>query len=142
MGWNERKPVSNLVILGDDEGHVRKAHGLLAAVTQDTRYPSRMNYELVQQDGESVWLAGSASLGGQITPRDVGKFIKCRFKGWERGKNGKFKDIEVLIWDDEPTDDMKQWPRWHELQEQLAGVPPSGNGHPEQHPDDDTGLPF
>ena len=113
--WKKRDPVSNLVVLGDDEGQAKKAAGLLASLKQDSQYPSRSNYELVQKDGTSVWLAGSASIGRQVFPADVGKFVKATFKGWGNSANGKFKDIEVLIYDGEPTAEMKKWPRWAEV---------------------------
>ena len=114
-GWTKREPVSNLVILGDDEGCTTKVQGLLAALTQDTMYPNRSNYELVQKNGESIHLAGSASLSRQIGPADVGKFVRCEFKGWGKAANGKFKMIEVNIYEGEPTDALKAWPRWVEL---------------------------
>ena len=114
-GWTKREPVSNLVILGDDEGCATKAQGLLAALTQDTMYPQRSNYELVQKNGESIHLAGSASLSRQIGPADVGKFVRCEFKGWGKAAAGKFKMIEVNIYEGEPTDALKAWPRWAEL---------------------------
>ena len=116
MGWNKREPVSNLVVLGDDENCAQKAGGLLAAMTQDTMYPQRSNYELVQKSGESIFLAGSASLSRQIGVTDIGHFVKCEFKGWGKAAQGKFKMVEVFIWNDEPTADMKKWPRWAELQ--------------------------
>jgi hypothetical protein len=120
MGWSKREAVSNLVVLGDDEGTVKKVGGLLAAVNQDTVYAGRMNYELVQKNGESIMLAGSASLGRQIGPTDVGKFLKAEFIGWGKSANGKFKEIAVYIWDGEPNDDMKKWPRFAEFQKNGA----------------------
>ncbi len=122
MGWEKREAVTDLVILGDDEGNVRKVGGLLAAINQDRVYPARMNYEIVQKSGESINLAGSSSLGRQIGPADVGKFLKAEFKGWGKSANGKFKDIEVNIWEGEPNADMKAWPRYKEFQ---------GNGKPQ-----------
>jgi len=119
MGWTKREPVSNLVVFGDDEGQVKKAWGLLVQLTQDTMYPARNNYELVQKNGESITLAGCASLSRQIGVTDVGHFVKCEFKGWGHSANGKFKDIEVFIWNDEPTAEMKAWPRWRESQPSL-----------------------
>jgi hypothetical protein len=151
MGWTKREPVSNLVVLGDDDGQVKKVGGLLASLKQDTMYPARNNYELVQKDGSSLWLAGSASIGRQVGPTDVGKFLKCEFMGWGSSKNGKFKEIDVVIWDGEPTDDMKKWPRWKEVAAKAA----NGNGaskgeQPPAHTDadheedegDDGDLPF
>jgi len=129
MTWNKREPVSNLVVLGDDEGNVAKAAGLLVAVTQDTMYPNRSNYELVQQNGDSLLLAGSASLGRQIGPHDVGKFVKCRFLGWGKAAAGKFKQIEVLIWEGDVSDAMRKWPRFGEPAKAAhAPTPAPANG--------------
>jgi 1,2-phenylacetyl-CoA epoxidase PaaB subunit len=150
MGWTKREPVSNLVVLGDDDGQVKKVGGLLAAMKQDTMYPARNNYEIIQKDGTSLWLAGSASIGRQLGSQDVGKFVKCEFMGWGKAKQGKFKEIDVVLWDGEPTDDMKKWPRWKE----ISTLAKNGNGTPKQdepppHTDDDQtpddeddGLPF
>lgn len=150
MGWTKREPVSNLVILGDDEGCTQKVGGLLVKITQDTMYPNRSNYELVQKDGESVHLAGSASLSRQIGPTDVGKFMRCTFKGWGKSANGKFKDIEVQIFEGEVTDDMKKWPRWRESQPApLDGAAPKAaakagkfDDFPEAVDEEDDDLPF
>lgn len=139
MGWNKREPVSNLVILGDDEGNVKKVGGLLAAVTQDSMYPNRHNYELVQKNGDSINLAGSASLSRQIAPGDVGKFLKAEFIGWGKSANGKFKQIVVYLWDGEPNEEMRKWPRFAEFH---------GNGKgeeadfPNPADDPDSDLPF
>lgn len=117
MGWTKQESVaSNLVTLGDDDGHVKKVGGLLAAIKQDPN-PKYKNplYELVQKDGSSVLLAGSASLSRQIHDDHVGKFLKAEFTGWGTSPNGKFKAIDVYVWTDEPTAEMKKWPRWAEL---------------------------
>lgn len=116
MGWDKREPTTNLVILGDDEGCVRKVGGLLVRMIQDQQYPQRQNYEIVQKNGESMMLAGSASLSRQIFPADIGRFLKAEFLGWGKSANGKFKQIEVNIWAGEPNEDMKKWPRFEETQ--------------------------
>jgi len=124
MSWQKRESVSsNLVTLGDDEGHVKRVSGLLAAVRQDPN-PKYKNpvYELVQKNGDSVLLAGSASLSRQIFETDIGKFLKAEFLKWGTSPNGKFKEIEVNIWDGEPTDAMKAWPRWKEFQKNGAAT--------------------
>ena len=151
MGWNKREPASNLVILGDDEGNVASVSGLLVAVTQDTMYPNRMNYELVQRSGDSLHLAGSASLGRQIGPHDVGKFVKCAFAGWGKSANGKFKQIEVNVWEGDPTEAMKSWPRYGEPHKPAAHATPAAK-HPKAEPfadipvaladEEDSSLPF
>jgi hypothetical protein len=144
MGWNKREAVSNLVVLGDDEGQVKTAGGLLASLRQDTMYPTRHNYELVLKTGESVWLAGSASLGRQIGPTDVGHFVKVEFQGWGQGANGKYKIVGVQIYEGEPTDAMKAWPRYKELATGGAALKAVAAREDEPEPVDtgDDDLPF
>lgn len=115
MSWSKREAVSNLVILGDEPENKRKVGGLLIGCPNDRMYPTKVNYELVQQDGEVIVLSGSASLGRQISEADVGKFIKCEFTGWGKSANGKFKVIDVNVWEGEPTPVMKSWPRYGEI---------------------------
>lgn len=149
MGFTKREAVTDLIVLGDDEGQVKKAGGLLAATRQDTMYPSRLNYELVQKNGESKWLAGSASLGRQLGPEDVGRFIKCTFKGWGRSGSGKFKEIEVLVSDDDLPEELLNWPRYDEIQRKknsLVDEPPLDETQKDtvefENDDDDSELPF
>jgi hypothetical protein len=99
MTWTKREPVTNLVVLGDEEGNKKKVGGLLIGCPKDRMYPEKTNYELVQQDGEVQVLSGSASLRNQIGEGDIGKFVKMEFTGWGKSANGKYKAIEVNIWD-------------------------------------------
>lgn len=122
MTWQKREPVTNLVVLGDEEGNKKKVGGLLIGCPKDRMYPDKTNYELVQEDGEVAVLSGSASLRNQIGESDIGKFIKCEFTGWGKSANGKYKAIDVNIWEGEVTDArMKAWPRYAEFA-------PNGNG--------------
>lgn len=143
MGWQKREVSGNLVVLGDAEGHVKSAGGLLASVTRDQRYPDNRRYELVQKDGTSKSIAGSASINSQIGVDDVGKFVKLAFEGWGDSPNGKFKKIDVQVWTDEPTDEMKKWPRWAELHAN-GGVKAQAplNQKPEALDEEDDDLPF
>ena len=117
MGWNKREPVSNLTMLGDAEGQIESCGGLLVEIHPDPN-PKFKNfiYELVQKNGESINLAGSASLTRQINDTDIGHFVKCEFEGWGDSPNGKFKKIKVEIYEGDPTPAMKTWPRWAESQ--------------------------
>lgn len=150
MSWGKREPTSNLVILGDDEGCVKRVGGLLVRMIQDQQYPQRQNYEIVQKNGESIMVAGSASLSRQIFPADVGKFLKAEFTGWGKSPNGKFKQIEVNVWEGDLNDDMKKWPRIGEF---TNGKPPVAakaaakrdddfSDFPEALDDADSDLPF
>lgn len=123
MSWEKREPVSNLVVLGDGEGNVKRVGGLLFSVVADGKYPDRNNYRLVQQDGTVLTLAGSASLNNQIHAADVGRFVKCEFMGWGKSANGRFKDINVLVWTGEPNDAMKAWPKYDEAQKNADTKP-------------------
>lgn len=116
MTWQKREAVTNLVILGDGEGSVKKASGLLIATPPDRGYPDKNNYVLVQQNGDEITVSGSASLARQINEQDVGRFVKLEFTGWGKSANGKFKMIEVNVYEGEPTDAMKKWPRFAEFQ--------------------------
>ena len=125
MSWEKREAVTNLVILGDEQGHKKKVGGLMIACQKDKAYPDKMNYVLVQQDGEEQVLSGSASLSRQLGEEDVGKFVKCEFTGWGRSGNGKFKIIDVNVWGGEPNDAMKAWPRFAEFHApKTNGKPP------------------
>lgn len=115
MTWTKREAVTNLAVLGDEEGNKKKIGGLLIGCPRDRMYPDKTNYELVQKDGEVQVLSGSASLRNQIGEADVGKFIKCEFTGWGKSANGKYKAIDVFVFDGEPTADMKAWPRYSEF---------------------------
>jgi hypothetical protein len=114
MAWGKREAVTNLVMLGDEEGHKKTVGGLLIGCPRDRMY-DKVNYQIVKQDGEEIILSGSSSLNRQINEGDIGKFIKCEFKGWGKSANGKFKDIEVNVWEGEPTEKMKAWPRYAEF---------------------------
>lgn len=147
MSWTKREPTTDLVILGDDEGCIRKIGGLLVGMAQDQQYPQRSNYRITKKDGDTVTLAGSASLSRQIFPHDVGKFIACEFLGWGKSPNGKFKQIEVRIWDGEPTEDMKAWPGYREFHApkpgaNSAGAPASFDDFAAGDTDADDDLPF
>jgi len=153
MSWEKREAVTNLVILGDEQGHKKKVGGLLIACEKDRTYPEKMNYILVQQDGEEQVLSGSASLSRQLGESDVGKFVKCEFTGWGKSGNGKFKIIDVNVWTGEPNAAMKAWPRYAEFQAPktngkppvAAKVPAGDDGfsdYPGALQDDDDALPF
>lgn len=124
MTWTKREAVTNLVVLGDGEGQKKKVGGLLIGTPADRGYPDKVNYELVQRDGEVHLLSGSASLARQIGVGDIGKFIKCEFAGWGKSANGKFKAIDVFVFDGEPTEDMKKWPLYAETVAKLASNSP------------------
>jgi hypothetical protein len=146
MSWTKREAVTNLVILGDEQGHKKKAGGLLVAVPRDKGYPDKFNYVLVQQDGEEITLSGSASLARQLNEQDIGKFVKCEFTGWGRSNNGKFKMIDVNVWEGEPTDVMKEWPRFTEFHSK-GRVPATtsidwGDDFPGALQDEENDLPF
>lgn len=115
MGFVKREVLDNLVILGDDDGNVRRAGGIFVRLVANTQFDKpKTDYEFVDKAGELQILSGSATLQRQITADDMGKFFKAEFEGWGRSANGKFKKIAVYIWDGEPTEQMKQWPKFSE----------------------------
>lgn len=133
MSWAKREAVTNLVVLGDGPDHKKKVGGLLIDTPFDRMYPDKMNYVLVQKSGEEIVLSGSASLGRQIAPTDVGKFVKCEFTGWGKSNNGKFKVIDVNVWEGEPNADMKAWPRYAEFAGRTQAQRKNGNGSGPKH---------
>ena len=137
MTWAKREPVTNLVVLGDEEGNKKKVGGLLIGCPRDRMYPDKTNYELVQQDGEVQVLSGSASLRNQLGEADVGKFVKCEFTGWGKSANGKYKAIDVYVFDGEPTDVMKKWPRYAEFQNGAKKPAAASASKPQSQPSDD-----
>lgn len=137
MTWTKREAVTNLAVLGDEEGNKKKIGGLLIGCPRDRMYPDKTNYELVQKDGEVVVLSGSASLRNQLGEADVGKFVKCEFTGWGKSPNGKYKVIEVFVFDGEPTDDMKKWPRYGEFTNGNGKKAATKAAAPAQADDDD-----
>ena len=145
MTWSKREPVTNLVFLGDGEDQRRSIGGLLIGCPRDRMYPEKVNYELVQKDGEVLVLSGSASLGRQINEQDIGKFVKCEFTGWGKSANGKFKAIDVNVWEGEPNEAMKKWPRFGEVAAPTqAQKKAATNGNPkpkQQEPDDFEDMP-
>lgn len=141
MSWSKREAVSNLVILGDGEDQKKKVGGLLIGMPHDRTYPDKVNYEIIQRDGETILLSGSASLSRQINDGDLGKFVKCEFTGWGKSGNGKFKIIDVNVWEGEPTADMRLWPGYAEIH--APKQQPVAAGRPSVvPPDDDDDLPF
>lgn len=119
MAWSKRN-TGELLVLGDANGQVRKAGGLLVGVRKSSEYDNFL-FDFVKQNGDTVAVAGSTTINNVLGPRDIGKFVKIEFLGWGQGKSGrKFKDIDVQVWDGEPTDDMRAWPRYHEFQNSGA----------------------
>lgn len=156
MTWSKREAVTNLVILGDGPDNKKKVGGLLIATPFDRMYPDKMNYTIVQKDGEEIVLSGSASLGRQLSESDIGKFVKCEFNGWGKSANGKYKVIDVNVWEGDVTEDMKKWPRYGEFKAPTqaekrvakaapATAPTKGNefeDFPDALPYEDDDLPF
>lgn len=145
MGWEKREPVTDLVILGDEQGNKKKVGGLLIGLPRDKGY-DKTNYELVQQDGDVLTVSGSASIARQISEADIGKFVKLTFTGWGKSPNGKFKAIEVNVWEGEATPEMKAWPQYGQ---HTNGKPPVSKTAVETDDDfpgalepDDDDLPF
>jgi hypothetical protein len=111
MSWGKREVVNNFISLGDGDDDVTKTGGILTRIVKNSHY-DKMDYEFVGKDGELAVLSGQATLARQISPDDMGKFFKAEFKGWGKSANGKYKVIEVYIWDGEPNEAMKAWPKF------------------------------
>jgi hypothetical protein len=126
MGWTKREVEGDLVILGDAEGHVKQAGGLLVAIKPDPMYPNNRRYTLVRENG----------------------FIKLEFVGWGKSANGKFKEIAVHVWDGAPNERMAKWPRYDEFKNggKNGSPPPAVRDEFEDFPNaldnQDDDLPF
>jgi hypothetical protein len=148
MGWTKREVEGDLVILGDAEGHVKQAGGLLVAIKPDPMYPNNRRYTLVRENGEEFVVPGSASINRQLSPNDVGHFIKLEFVGWGKSANGKFKEIAVHVWDGAPNERMAKWPRYDEFKNggKNGSPPPAVRDEFEDFPNaldnQDDDLPF
>ena len=130
-GWQKREQ-GTFVKLGDGEGQVAKAEGMLVDIQQGNY--DNLLYNLIQQDGELHTVPGSASIDNQLGSHDVGEFVRLDFMGWGESKAGrKFKLIEVRIWTAEYTDEMKAWPRFKDFH--------GANGKPTQRRDDSPAEP-
>lgn len=146
MAFVKRDVADNLVVLGDDDGNVRKAGGILVRFVPNTQFDKpKTDYEFVNKKGELMILSGSATLSRQIGSSDLGKFFKAEFEGWGKSANGKFKKIGVYFWDGDPTEEMKQWPKFSQYfgaatsRNDFADMPKSiAKGQEE----DDDDLPF
>ena len=148
MGFTKREIQDNLVILGDDDGNVQKAGGILTRLILNTQFEkAKTDYEYVDKNGDLKVIGGSATLARQISPNDVGKFFKMEFEGWGKSANGKFKKIAVYFWDGEPNVQMQSWPRFFEFYGKSAPAPNTPAAQkfedmPKQLEDDDDDLPF
>lgn len=147
MGFTKREVAENFVSIGDGEGDVKKAGGILIGFVQNTHFATpKTDYQYINQRGEIATLSGSASLSRQIHAEDVGKFFKAEFEGWGKSNKGQFKKIAVYIWDGEPDETMRNWPRFAEYyNKRTAAEAPKQNF--EEKPaaledDDDDDLPF
>lgn len=142
MTWKERN-MESAVGLGDDKakGQRTKVGGLLAAVRESD---TGKIYTLIQKNGEELDVWGSVAIDNQVRhDADIGKFVKFEFVGWGTSKRGmKFKEIVVSVWDGEPTSEMRKWPRYEEIQQQVrAGDRPQVDNGPPHTDDDDPGEP-
>lgn len=146
MGWKKQEVTAGTYVsLGDDEDSVSKFGGLLLKLEQNTKYPEKIDYVVVKKDGEIIKLSGSASLARQLGSAHVGCFFKAEFLGWGKSGNGKFKQIEVHIWDGDLTPEMEAWPMLAEARANAkAGTKapaPAGKKKPEPEGDDFGDIP-
>jgi len=113
VAFVKRTVAENFISLGDGEGDVKSVGGILTKFVENRQFAKpKTDYEFVDKDGKLQVLSGSASLARQIHADDMGKFFKATFEGWGKSNNGNFKQIAVYIWDGEPTEVMKQWPKF------------------------------
>ena len=146
MSWEKRETTDGVGI-GDGDGQQEKAGGLLAGIkTVEGNDGPFLVYEMVQKDGTSLGVFGSASIDSRLNTKDVGSFVKFVFEGWGKSKAGrKFKQIDVQVWGSDFSDDMKEWPRFAEIHNGVsaAAVVAAFDNPPDAlTKDDDSELPF
>ena len=141
MGWTELEN-NDAISLGDKPAkddrpaQRKKAGGLLVRIEYD-QGPKKNSaiYELVQSDGTSLRVWGSAAIDRKLSKANVGQFLRLEFKSIEQTKDGTdFKVIKVEVYGGELTDKMMNWPRVEEFYAADAGVTIEG--------EDDDDLPF
>ena len=142
-GWNKRE-IADGIGIGEKEGQRRAAGGLLAEIRTDVGDNNSNIYELVQKDGASLYVWGSATIDGKLRASDIGKFVKMKYLGMAKGKSGRtYKDIDVAGWDAPLTDAMKEWPRVGEFSGEGAAKPADDfEDFPEGSDEEDDDLPF
>ena len=123
MGFVKREPVQDLVILGDGEGQQEKVGGLLIGIPHDKGY-DKDNYAILMSNGDVGIVSGSASLARQISPDDIDKFVLFEFTGWGKSPNGKFKAIEVHVWEGPLSEKMKAWPKAPAAEKEAPAAKP------------------
>jgi len=136
MTWTELA-ASDAVGIGEKENQRTKAGGLLVRVEYD-QGPKKNSaiYELVQSDGTSLRVWGSAAIDRKLSVINIGKFIRLEFKKMSKNKDGTdFKAIKVEVFEGDLTDKMKEWPRVEEFYTANQGVDPIDG-------EEDDGLPF
>lgn len=129
MTWTKREAVTDLFILGDEDGQHRKVAGLIVAMPQDQGYKDKTNYRVATKNDGVVTVSGSATLARQLSEADIGRFVKMEFTGWGKSANGKYKVIDVNVYEGEPTPEMQKWPGYAEFVASRAnGKAKAGGG--------------
>ena len=116
MALKPRYPKRDTVTLGDDQakGERPYVYGLLADIRDHEKFSDKKVYEIVEEDGTNTLVSGCGALDAQLGPECVGAFVELTFTGWGANDRGKFRSVKVQ-WDTEPTEAMKRWPRWKEI---------------------------
>ncbi len=126
MALKPRYPKRDTVTIGDDQekGERPYVYGLLADIRGHEKFADKKVYEIVEEDGTSALVSGCGALDAQIGPDCIGAFVELTFTSWGANDRGKFRSIKVQ-WDNEPTEDMKRWPRYDEVQakRELDDIP-------------------
>jgi hypothetical protein len=96
--WETRRGSGSILVLGDESGQLQEIEGTLTARRVSPAYADNFLYDISTSDGESVTIAGTASLNARLTEHDIGRYVAITFKGWGATKRGnKFKDIDVRV---------------------------------------------
>lgn len=124
MGFVKREVAENFISLGDGEGDAQQVGGILTRFVPNSHFSKpKTDYEFIDKAGATQLLSGSASLSRKIHAEDIGKFFKATFLGWKNSANGKYKDIDIAVWDGEPTEVMKAWPKFAQCYGKSSPLP-------------------
>ena len=146
MSWNSRETAGEVTTLGNAEGHVASATGWLKAI-RPGKYEN-MLYVVEAEDGSLGTYAGNKILDDMVNEGDVDKFIRIKFKGWEKSTTtgNDYKTWDVKVWDGEPTERMTKWgngvPGKTAPNAPSSEEPPIGDAPDEFEEADDDDLPF
>lgn len=135
-GWESRSN-DDLFVLGEPrDGQHEKVQGLLIKIEEDRKYEGNYKYHFEQRNGDVLIVPGSTTMNRQIGPQDIGLFMRIKYLGTEKGRNGRFKTFDIQAYTGTDfTEGMREYPSFRRMQEKREAVP--HGRHPSQMPRDE-----